>query len=105
MLGIRWSSLVAVDVEIRAADATVDTKEEYTDEAAAQGTVEAAEEGDHKIINSSSPQANRHIQRQKRDQQEAVTTARETTTSVSGLNSPQTKRYSCLFKPRRGRTM
>ena len=72
---------------------------------AAQVAAEAAEEEEHKGSNISSQKANMYNPRPKRDRQEAVSAARGTTTSTSALNSPQTKRHSCLSKTRRGRKM
>ena len=69
---------------------------------AAQVAAEAAEEEEHKGSNISSQKSNMYNPRPKRDRQEAVSAARGATTSTSALNSPQTKRHSCLSKPRMG---
>ena len=107
MLGWRWSRLTSLDVEIRAAEAAEEAEEEKMDNAAVQAAEEAEYEEEQKIIHRShsrSHQENRHIHRPERDRQEAVSTARLTTMPASALNSPQTKRHSCLSKPRKGRT-
>ena len=96
MLGFKWSSMAALDMDIRAVEVVGESKEEDTDEAAVQAAAKAEEEKDHKTSrsrHSSRKKENRHMHSQmpKRDQQEAVSTARETTTSVSALNSPKIK--------------
>ena len=94
-------------MEIRAAEAAEEAEEEKMDNAAVQAAEEAKYEEEQKIIHrshSSSHQENRHIHRPERDRQEAVSTARLTTMPASALNSTQTKRHSCLSKPRRVRT-
>ena len=80
------------------------------DKAEVQAAAEAEEKEEHIISLSSNIRNNpaerhRQNQRLKRDRKEAVSTFREKTTSESVLISPQIRRYSCLSKLRRGRTM